>query len=109
MKTFVEIIKDGNEGHSFREVIDGLMDDQIIQAAEEFANQDKWISVEKEKPKSYERVLCEIVVTGKSYQSQATSCGYWQSDKWIVERELCEDDLISVEVVAWQPIDAPSQ
>jgi len=39
MRTFEEILKEGNEGRTFREVIDNLTDEQIIESALKYAQQ----------------------------------------------------------------------
>lgn len=45
MKNFEQVLKEGAEGYSFREVIDNLTDEQIVYAANEYAKQFKKLNL----------------------------------------------------------------
>lgn len=57
MLTVLEIFQKDVGTQSFRDIIDNLLDEQIIECVEEYANQFKikWIDIEKEKPLYYEK------------------------------------------------------
>lgn len=47
MESAEDFLKEGNEGHSIREVVDGLMDDQIIQVMVDFARHHVKLALQK--------------------------------------------------------------